>query len=88
MGIAFTEVPEQDRAQLDELLRALAGGYPVPAPEAKSAPHGPGNLLMVTDPAAALSAVAGFFQTRSTMSWDEFQELIGRSQERTPDTHR
>jgi hypothetical protein len=79
MGIEFTEIPDEDGAQLDEILRQLAGGFS-PDPEPKSSPGA--DLLMITDVSAALNAVAKFFQTNRALTRDEFTELIGKSQNR------
>jgi hypothetical protein len=58
MGIAFTEIPDTDRLQLQEIIRQLAiepSAMPDPTPA-----EGP-NLLVIIDPSAALNAVANFF---------------------------
>jgi hypothetical protein len=85
MGIAFTEITEPDQARLDELLLWLAGGgspselLPKSTLRASAAP----DLLMITDPAAALNAIAKFFQTSRALSREEFTELLSTSQENT-----
>jgi hypothetical protein len=79
MGIAFTEILDEDRMHLEEILRQLAGAAP-PAAEPKSS-GGP-DLLMITDAGAALNAVAKFFQSNRSLTREEFTQLIGKSQNR------
>jgi hypothetical protein len=84
MGVAFTEIPEADQARLEDVLLWLSGGNPHSdfkqgsSPAASAVP----DLLMITDPAAALSAVAKFFQGNRALSREEFTELLSQSQER------
>jgi hypothetical protein len=77
MGIAFTEIPDRDRPQLEEIIRQLAiepSAMPEPTPS-----EGP-NLLMIIDASAALNAVANFFQSHRTLTREEFKGLVGSSQ--------
>jgi PilZ domain len=79
MGVAFTEIPDTDLLQLDEIIRQLASG-PSDAPEEK--PSGGPDLLMIMDASAALHAVGNFFQTHRMLTREEFKELVGTSQNR------
>jgi hypothetical protein len=89
MGIAFTEMTEAEQAHLDNLLLRLAGGSS-PAELMPKSPSlsGAPDLLMITDPAAALNAVAKFFQTHRALSREEFTELLSQSQERDREARR
>jgi hypothetical protein len=84
MGIEFTEIADDDRKQLEELLLRLGGGASPPSAGLKSAPaiRPAPDLLMIMDPGAALNALARFFETNRALSREEFTELIGKSQNR------
>ncbi len=90
MGIAFTEMTEAEQAQLDHLLLRLAGGSSPSELVPKSSPSlsGAPDLLMITDPAVALNAVAKFFQTHRALSSEEFTELLSQSQEQDREARR
>ena len=78
MGIAFTEIHEEDKAKFEELLIRLAGGMAGPAyqqvaqPAAATRPD-PSN---VADPRAVLKAIARFFYEYHTLTRDQFMELL------------
>jgi hypothetical protein len=77
MGIEFTEIPDTDHLQLEEIIRQLAmepSAMPQPTPS-----DGP-DLLMIIDPSAALNAVANFFQSHRMLTREEFKGLVGSSQ--------
>lgn len=77
MGIAFTEILDEDRAQLDELLRRLASGLSAPAcPLAPKPTPSPTLDLARVNAAGTLGAVARFFQTHATLTREQFTELI------------
>jgi hypothetical protein len=77
MGIEFTGVAERERLALEEILRRLEGNFvqadklPAPTSPAVSPP------LLIVDPAAALNAVASFFQHSQSLSREQFAELMG-----------
>ncbi len=77
MGIAFTEVAEDDKAQFEELLIRLASGITGPAyqPDAKPA-QASSEISSVADPRSALKAVAAFFQEHHTLTREQFVELV------------
>jgi hypothetical protein len=81
MGIAFTEIPDTDLPQLEEIIRQLAS-EPSDTPEPEPRPSGGPDLLMIFDASVALNAVANFFQSRSMLTREEFKELVGTSQNR------
>ena len=84
MGIAFTEIAEADQSRLQDIVLRLSGGdsHSELKPRSSSAASAVPDLLMITDPAAALSAVAKFFQGNRALSREEFTELLSQSQER------
>jgi hypothetical protein len=77
MGMAFTEIPDRDRPQREEIIRQLAiepSVMPDPTPS-----EGP-NLLMMIDASAALNAMANFFQSHRMLNREEFKGPVGSSQ--------
>ena len=79
MGIDFTEIPDADLPQLEEIIRQLASGQ---SDTQEPRPSGGPDLLMIVDPSAALHAVGNFFQTHRMLTREEFKELVGASQNR------
>jgi PilZ domain len=85
MGIAFTEVSEEDRSRLRELLRSisqpsviLASGHSSMSSLLRRAE----SLPPVANAEAAIHAVIQFFEERQLLSREEFLRLLRRSQER------
>ncbi len=79
MGIAFTEIADADRAQLDELLQRLASGVPLPVSPPTPKPATASALdLSTANAGRTLGAVAKFFQSHFTLTRDQFTELIER----------
>jgi hypothetical protein len=78
MGIAFTEVADDDQAHFDELLTRLASGISGPAykTEAKAETASSSDMASVSDPRGALKAVAAFFQEHHTLTREQFAELV------------
>jgi len=83
MGIAFTEISEENREKLRDLLKSLAQPsvildtrpdprLRVEAPAAEQAP--------VKDPAAALQAISKFFEERHMLGREEFLRILRKSQ--------
>jgi PilZ domain len=80
MGIALTEMADDDRAQLKELLRTISRTTVVMgAPLLGSAPLEP--VPLISDPSAALRALVEFFNKRPALPRDEFLRLLRKSQE-------
>lgn len=73
MGIAFTDIPEVDRGQLDEILVRLASGI-VPCTHVKNASEL--DMTRVSDARGALNAVADFFRQHHTLTREQFSELV------------
>jgi PilZ domain len=79
MGIEFTDIPEEEKPLLNELLRRLSGDA-TPPPEPESSVTGPvPDRLMIMDAGAALKAVARFFQNNRVLTHEQFRELIDKS---------
>lgn len=84
MGIAFTEMAEQDRTRLKELLRTVMRPAVVMGPSLlSSGPLEP--VPLITDPNAAMGALAEFFEKHQTLFRDEFLRILRKSQQ-VPDT--
>ena len=77
MGVAFTEISENDKTQFEELLLRLAAGITGPAyqSEANSVPQAP-DIMNIADPRSTLKAVAAFFQEHHTLTREQFSELV------------
>jgi hypothetical protein len=86
MGICFTTMSDPDCEQLRELLRSLSRPSVVLAPASPTsyplAPQAPqaDPLSTVSNPAAALKAVAEFFAERHILSREEFHRILRKSQ--------
>ena len=77
MGIAFTEVCEDDKAQFEELLIRLASGITAPAYKSEARPaQASSDVSGVGDPRSALKAVAAFFKEHQTLTREQFAELV------------
>jgi len=83
MGISFTEISEENRERLGELLRSLSRpsvilGSRVP-PTAPARPAF-GALPPVANPGAALQAINAFFEDRHILGREEFLRILRKSQ--------
>jgi len=84
MGIAFTDLSPEDRANLEEMLQRLStsstrvSGAPNKVAEPMAAST---QIVAIANPAAALNAVVQFFQSNSSLRKEEFLQLLRRSQE-------
>lgn len=79
MGIAFTEITDQNRRRLRDLIESLAPpsltrGGEMPPTEPSLA------LPLVVNPAAALQALVEFFEKRGLLTKEEFVQVLRRSQ--------
>lgn len=82
MGISYTEVADEERAQLRKLLSSLcestrATGLPAVTVGAGSSQPA---ALPITDAAAAIAAIVQFFRGRSMLSRQDFWEVVRKSQ--------
>lgn len=82
IGIVFREMTDENRARLQQMVRSL-----MPAVRLGVAGTSPGataaaatNLPMVANPAAALRAVAEFFESRQLLTKEEFLQLLRKVQ--------
>jgi hypothetical protein len=83
MGIFFTTMADEERERLHELIRSLSRPSVITghgAPRVSTASPS-GALAPVTNPAAAVQAIANFFEDRQILSRDEFLRVLRKSQE-------
>jgi hypothetical protein len=77
MGIAFTEILDEDNSQLELLLSRLASGANGTAFQAATIEELTGSAAAkTTDPRSALNAVAAFFADHNTLTREQFSELV------------
>jgi hypothetical protein len=82
MGIEFTEIADDEKPHLEELLLRLASDTSAQGKiKSVQTPAVP-DLVMIMDAGAALNAVAKFFQSNHALTRAQFTELIGKSQDR------
>jgi PilZ domain len=84
IGIAFREISDENRMRLLQMLRSLS---PTDHPEtaAVSEAHSvststPAALPIIVNAAAALQALADFFETRAQLTKEEFVRILRKSQ--------
>lgn len=83
MGIAFTDITEQARTQLKELLGTVSRPSGIVGPGVASAlpSSGPMDTVpLVTNPPAAIRALVDFFETRHMLTREEFLNVLSKSQ--------
>lgn len=82
MGIAFTKLPDPDRAQLRELVKSLSQSrinFPQAASGAPSQPQLPAMLPGEDpNPAGTLQAIAKFFESHPVMGREEFFMIVNK----------
>ena len=83
MGISFSQLSEEDRERLRELVRSisrpsviLGARAAVPAPSTLQ----PAGSPPVADPGAALQAMVNFFEDRHMMGREEFLRILRKGQ--------
>jgi hypothetical protein len=79
MGIALTEIADEDRERLKEMLRTMSRPSIVMGPPA-SAPGAQEAAPLITDPTAALRALVDFFDKRSMLPREEFLRILRTAQ--------
>lgn len=79
MGVAYTDVAEEERAHLRKLLLSLSESHAIKSP-LPAAPQSPQPATPITDPAAAVQALVRYFQGRTMLSRQDFWELLRKSQ--------
>lgn len=83
MGLAFTKLAEQDRANLDKLLETIATSPPAKSCVAADVPEGAGdtqNAPEISKPRAALDALLKHFQGTDYLTREGFWNLLRTSQ--------
>jgi len=83
MGIAFSEMSEEDKCRLRQLVTSLSHSCVVMGPGITSSLQSGGTLEavpLISDPAAAVQAIVGFFEHRHTLVRDEFLRILKKSQ--------
>jgi hypothetical protein len=80
MGVAFREMTTEHRMQIQAMIESI---LPVPLKKSAAAEpetiH-PASMPIILNPAAALQALADFFEGQSLLSRDEFIRLLRKSQ--------
>jgi hypothetical protein len=83
MGIAFTEMSQDDHARLRSLLQTVARPSAIRGPGMVSSESTTGPLEpvpLISDPAAAVQALIRFFEDRQMLLHDEFLQILRASQ--------
>ena len=87
MGIAFTEMSEENRARLRQLLAKISPPSVIMAPSLGPSQPVSGPLKSVppiSDPSAALRALVEYFENRQMLTQEEFLRLLRTSQRGIP----
>ncbi len=80
MGIQFTDLSDDNFEQLRLMLDSLAGAFA----KRLQMPERPGlKLPPITEPERVIDALAKFFETKASLSTDEFIRLVQDSQQRS-----
>lgn len=82
MGIAFTEMSEQERARLRVLVSSIARPVVIMGPglTSASAASEPLPIPVITQPEAAIRALAQFFESRPALMRADFLRILRTSQ--------
>jgi len=83
MGIAFTEISEEDRAQLKQLVQTLSRTCVVMGSKITSLPS-PGKVTsvpLISNPIAAVQALIEFFEIHPSLARSDFLKILRKSQE-------
>jgi len=78
MGIEFMNLSQNAREQLDAMIASLAAGTLLSAPLAVKKI----TLPAISEPMAVVNALERFFETKPTLSADEFVRIVTSSQRR------
>jgi PilZ domain len=88
MGLAFTEMSEEDRTRLKSLLQTISRPSVIMGPKATpavSSALGAKNVPQVFHPAAAIQAMVQYFENRQMLMRDEFLRILRKSQQAEED---
>ncbi|PYX41897.1 MAG: hypothetical protein DMG83_22540 [Acidobacteria bacterium] len=84
IGIAFREISDENRLRLLEMLRSLSSvdhpGTPAVSETPSVSTSTPASLPIIVNAAAALQALADFFETRALLTKEEFVRILRKSQ--------
>jgi hypothetical protein len=84
IGIAFREISDKNRMRLLEMLRSLSPVDHPGTPAVSEAPSvstsAPASLPIIVNAAAALQALADFFETRAQLTKEEVVRILRKSQ--------
>lgn len=80
MGISFTAINELNRKRLRDMIETVTPPTVARVSEAAAATPASLTLPLVVDPAAALQAVADFFEKRGLLTKEEFVQILRTSQ--------
>ena len=81
MGIAFTEMSEENSAALRRMLAGISRPGITMGPVSSALPLDKRKTTPdISDPSAALQALAQFFENRQMMTREDFVKLLRRSQ--------
>jgi len=80
MGIQFTDISDDDFEQLRLMLDSLAGAF---AKRLQMPERAGLKLPPITEPERVIDALAKFFETKASLSTDEFVRLVQDSQQRS-----
>jgi hypothetical protein len=76
MGIEFTNLSQNAREQLDAMIASLAAGRLLSVPPATKKVM----LPAISEPMAVIDALERFFETKTSLSAEEFVRLVAASQ--------
>jgi hypothetical protein len=82
MGVSFSQISEEDRGRLRELVRSISPASVIVSPRTASQPPSiaqSGALPGMANPAAALEAMLNFFEDRHIMGREEFLKILRKS---------
>jgi hypothetical protein len=84
IGIVFREISDENRVRLLEMLRSLSPVDHPGTPAVSEAPSvstsAPAPLPIIVNAAAALQALADFFETGAQLTKEEFVRILRKSQ--------
>ena len=83
MGIAFTDLSEESRTRLRQLLATIAPSSTIMGPVVTAQPScGPAEPMPpIHDAAAAVQSLIEFFQSHHMLTRDDFRALLSKSQQ-------
>jgi len=87
MGIAFTEMSEENRTRLREMLATISRPSVIVGPGLASSQPVSGPLKsvpLISDPGAAVRALVEYFENRQMLTQEEFLRVLRTSQRANP----